>query len=72
METFRRTHSLRYPEVFQIEAQEEIKNEVIADKIKGIKERNKAKRSFKNISIIGSNFLRYTLVMKDASSPHNP
>lgn len=72
METFRRTHSLRYPEVFQIEAQEEIKNEVIADKIKGIKERNKAKCSFKNISIIGSNFLRYTLVMKDSSSPHNP
>lgn len=52
----RKTHFLRYLGVFQIEAQKEIKKKVTADKIKWIKERNKAKCSFKNISIIGSNF----------------
>lgn len=49
METFsghRRTHVLGYLGVFQIEAQVEIKKKATADKIKGIKERNKAKYSF--------------------------
>lgn len=49
MENFsahRRTHFLRYLGVLQIGAQEEIKKKVTANKKKGIKERNKVKRSF--------------------------